>query len=131
MPIINRTFIIKYAFFTLYSKRPPPISSKKQFQPPMIEISECCLSIFCIFFNLGGAPPSPPPGKSSSRVFCQYSLHCLFKKINIIKSCEFFSSPLNCLCFCFKRSVCSCSFPLFSYLRGLFCLHCHSIFTNK
>ena len=128
MPIINRTFIIKYAFFTLYSKRPPPISSKKQFQPPMIEISECCLSIFCIFFNLGGAPPlvSPPVG-----YFANIPSTVLFKKINIIKSCEFFSSPLNCLCFCFKRSVCSCSFPLFSYLRGLFCLHCHSIFTNK
>ena len=44
-------------------------TSKKRFQLQSIEISACCTSLCCIFSLLGGALP---PGKSSSRVFCQY-----------------------------------------------------------
>ena len=46
----------KMTKFCIYSRRPPPISSKKRFQPQRIEISVCGSSLFCIF-NIGGVPP--------------------------------------------------------------------------
>ena len=47
----------KMTNFRIYSKLPPPISSKKRFQPQSIEISGCCTSVFCIFSLLWGHPP--------------------------------------------------------------------------
>ena len=62
--------------FCIYSKRPPPVSSKKRFQSPRIEILLSLTILY--FFSLGGCPP--PPGKSSSSVFCQYFPYVLSKK---------------------------------------------------
>ena len=80
LPLVSRQVVFfaniavlpahKMTNFRIYSKLPPPISSKKRFQPQSIEISGCCISVFCIFSLLWGHPPFY---KSSSRVFCQNS----------------------------------------------------------
>ena len=62
----------KMTKFCIYSKRPPPVSSKCVFNHQGSKFRGVAPQYF-VFFIIGGGLP---PGKSSSRVFCQYYPLC-------------------------------------------------------